>query len=103
MNTATAAYFADECRDKIPTIVRSHPESAKIIAFKVGKTPRAIENIEQRLSLPSLPTAIAMAQYIEPLRKQLLEWLQADYELDPELDRKTIRLALAIQDHLGKS
>lgn len=103
MNAATAAYFAEECWEKIPTIVRSHRESAKVIALKVGRTPRAIENVEQRLSLPSLPTAIAMAQHIEPLRKQLLEWLQADYELDPELDRKTIKLALAIQDHLGKS
>lgn len=102
MNAAVATIH-QECRDEIPRIVREHRESAKVIAFKIGKTPRAVENIGQGNNIPSLPTAIMLARHIPQLKAKLLEWIEADHNLDPELDRKTIRLALAIQDHLGKS
>ena len=70
------AAIRDDLRERIPRTVER--ESAKVIALKVGTTPRCIENWRQRESLPSVPAFIMLAKNDSELRAWVLHEL--DYE-----------------------
>ena len=70
------AAIRDDLKERIPRTVER--ESAKIIALRVGTTPRAVENWRQRESLPSVPAFIMLAKNDSELRAWVLHEL--DYE-----------------------
>ena len=86
------AAIRDDLKERIPRTVER--ESAKIIALKVGTTPRAVENWRQRESLHSVPAFIMLAKNDPELRAWVLHEL--DYEDDPE------RAMAVIANHLSK-
>ena len=86
------AAIRDDLRERIPRTVSR--ESAKVIALKVGTTPRRIENWRERESLPSVPAFIMLAKNDPELRAWVLA--QLDYADDPE------RAMAVIANHLAR-
>ena len=68
----------DDFRSEITGAIYRHPKSAKVIALKVGASPRTVENWRDGISLPQLPHFFALAMEIPELRKLALRWLDAD-------------------------
>ena len=86
------AAIRDDLKERIPRTVSR--ESAKVIALKVGTTPRCIENWRERESLPSVPAFIMLAKNDPELRAWVLHEL--DYEDDPE------RAMAVLANHLAR-
>lgn len=73
----SVAAIAKEYREIVPQVLRQEPRTAKIIALRVGSTPRTVENWREGLNGPQVPQFIALAREIPALRQKVLEWLDA--------------------------
>lgn len=96
------AKIADEYRRVVPEALTRQRESAKVIALRVGATPRAVENWRNGYHGPDVPHFIALAREIPELRAKVMEWMNAASEIDPDTDRLTIEIARLVQSHMGK-
>jgi hypothetical protein len=76
-------------REEGNAIVRNiaRGESAKVVAFNTGITPRHVYNLREEIGQPDLawPYFIMMAKQYPALRGKILEWLDAE---NGEIDRK---------------
>jgi transcriptional regulator with XRE-family HTH domain len=61
----------------VPSTLQRDRRSAKVIALRVGTTPKAVENWRQGNNLPTIPHFIALARQYPELRVKVLEWLDA--------------------------
>lgn len=59
----------------VPDALKRDRRSAKVIAFKVGATPAAVEKWRQGDSLPSIGHFMALAREVPELRALVCEWL----------------------------
>lgn len=75
MNSALA--IKQDLKTRLPQVVQQIRESAKIIAFKVDTTDRAIEGIRSGEHLPSLAVALALARSYKPMRDLLRQYMDA--------------------------
>lgn len=57
---------------EMPSAIQRIKGSAKVIALKLGKTPRCVEGLRQGQHIPSLPVALALAR-IDPHFRALLK------------------------------
>ena len=64
--------------EEIPGAVQRIKGTAKIIALKLGKTPRCIEGIRQGQHIPSLPVALALAKLDPQFRDMLKRHMDAE-------------------------
>lgn len=68
-------------RDEGNAIVRdiARRESAKILAFKAGISPRHVYNLREEIGQPDIawPHFIAVAKHYPELRVKVMEWLDA--------------------------
>lgn len=65
---STALAIREDLLRELPPLVQQLPESAKIIAFKTGTTPRCIEGARQGEHLFSLHVALALGKKYKPIR-----------------------------------
>ncbi len=84
---ATAkARIVEECGELLPRLLRRRGPPAKLLAFRLGTTPRAVQNWAAGEHIPSMPAAIMLAREIPEFRVKMLEWLEAsegEIERDP--------------------
>lgn len=73
-NFGSALSIRRELRDAMPAALIGIKEPAKVIAFRIDATPRAVEALRQGEHIPSLPVAIALARQY-PQFKALLHQL----------------------------
>lgn len=83
-----------EVQERFHEVVRKH--DAKTLARAAEASHRTAEKW-QRGGLPSMPSFLALARQIPELRKAVLRWLEAERDLDPELDRLTNDLMRAYE------
>lgn len=73
--------LALQLRDEGNAIIRdiARRESAKILAFKAGITPRHVYNLREEIGQPDLawPHFIMVAKQYPELRAKVMEWLDA--------------------------
>lgn len=62
--------------DELPALMPR--ESAKVIAFKVGTTPRCIHGLRQGEHVPRLDVALALAREYPPIRKMFVHLMDAE-------------------------
>jgi hypothetical protein len=67
-----------ELIETLPAVVQRIREPAKVIAFKLGKTPRCVEGARQGEHLTSLPVAIALARLYPEFREYLTRLMDAE-------------------------
>jgi len=72
---STALAFKSDAMRIVPDALRRDRRSAKVIALKVGATPKAVEKWRQGDSLPSAPYFMALAREVPELRALVCEWL----------------------------
>jgi hypothetical protein len=63
---------------EFPLAIRMVPESAKVIAFNIDTTPRAIEGQRQGEHLPSLPVGLALARQYPHIKKLFMKLMDAE-------------------------
>ena len=78
LRVSAAIAIEREYREFVPQVLREERRTAKIIALRVGSTPRAVENWREGYNMPSVPHFIALANEIPALKAKVLEWLGAD-------------------------
>jgi hypothetical protein len=72
---STALAFKSEAMRVVPDALRRDRRSAKVIALKVGATPKAVEKWRQGESIPSAPYFFALALEVPELRSLVCQWL----------------------------
>ncbi len=82
---STAPAIKESLMETWPDTLRSLRAPAKIIAFKMKVTERAIEKQAERKNLPSLALALAMGREYPEIRELLNRYMsaQSDFEEDP--------------------
>lgn len=68
---SAALAIRDELTREIPRILQTTPQTAKIIALRVGVTPRCVEGIREQQHAPSAHVLLALAKQY-PAVKQLV-------------------------------
>lgn len=63
---------------EVPSAIQRIKGSAKVIALKLGKTPRCIEGLRQGQHIPSLPVALALARICPDFRELLKRHMDAE-------------------------
>ena len=101
MNAVLA--IREEFREAVPRALQDTQHTAKIIAFRTGATPRAVEAWRNGYHGPSVPHFFALAREIPELRALALKWLEAESTLDPETDRLRIQIERALHEHMERS
>ena len=64
--------------NEVPGAIQRIKGSAKVIALKLGKTPRCIEGLRQGQHIPSLPVALALARLDPQFREVLKRHMDAE-------------------------
>lgn len=72
-----AAVIEQEYREIIPRVLNDDRRSAKVIALRIGATPRTVKNWRESQNGMSVPHFIALAKEIPELRQKVMEWLDA--------------------------
>lgn len=79
LRTMSAALaIREELMRHLPPLVQKLPESAKVIALKVGITPRAAEGHRQEEQLPSLAVGLAYGRKFPEVRALLVRLMDAE-------------------------
>lgn len=76
VNNALA--IRDDLLREFPPIVQRMREAAKVIAFKVGNTPRSVEGHRQQEQLPSLAVGLAYGKMYPEVRALLMRLMDAN-------------------------
>lgn len=63
---------------EFPRAIQQVQETAKVIAWNVDTTKRAIEGQRQGEHLPSLPVGLALARQYPPIKKLFLKLMEAE-------------------------
>lgn len=71
--SAALARIEDEGRDLIARA--AHREPAKVLARKIGRSPRHVDNLRAGANEPRWPTLIALAMQSPELRSAIGRWL----------------------------
>lgn len=95
--SAAAALIEREYREIVPELLRREQRSAKVIALRVGSTPRAVENWKQGDNGPQVPSFIMLAREIPELKAVVRRWLELEEQHDPEAERLLNDLARYMQ------
>ena len=95
---STAPAIKESLMETWPDTLRSLRAPAKVIAFKMRVTERAIEKQAERKNLPSLALALAMGREYPEIRELLNRYMGArdDYEVDP------MRALYEMHEKMGK-
>lgn len=102
---SSALAIRDEMLVEFPRRMPSEP--AKVLARKIGATPRAIEGHRQGEHLPSLPVGIALGRRERPIREFLLRLMHAEMGDSGEDPSRVINesieyLNALLREHQGK-
>lgn len=68
----------DEYCSVVAEALKRDPRPAKVIALRIGATPRAVENWRDGLNEPRGRMFFKLAKEVPELRKVALQWLDAD-------------------------
>lgn len=77
MSMAALALDDDYC-NSVADALKRDPRPAKVIALRIGATPRAVENWRDGLNEPRGRMFFKLAKEIPELKKIALRWLEAD-------------------------
>jgi hypothetical protein len=90
MTTVTA--IRDALWRIVPDALEKDGRSTKEFARTTALTPRAVENIRQRQSLPSAATLIALRRAIPELDAEIRRLETMEAECDPEAERAMVEM-----------
>lgn len=94
--SALLSIIEQEFAEIIPQALQREP--CKVIALKVGTTPRAAENWKQGDNCPTVPHFMMLAREYPELRAAVRRWLELEENHDPE----AARLLNQIQTYLQR-
>lgn len=77
MNVAVA-YDYNDYSTVVADALKRDPRPAKVIALRIGATPRAVENWREGLNEPRGRMFFKLAMEVPELRGHALRWLDAD-------------------------
>ncbi len=99
LHKVSVAAFRQEFQSATSGALHRSGQTAKVIALRIEKSPRTVENYKAEATKMPAPEFFVLAREIPELRAKALEWLDADmnYEADPtkaltELMTKMARL-----------
>lgn len=85
----------DALWDIVPDAIERHGRTNKELHRETNLTPRAIENIRQRQSLPSAATLILLRRAIPELDAEIRRLEIAEVDCDPDAQRMMIEMMRA--------
>lgn len=99
---SAALAIRQELWRELPPLVQQLPEPAKVVAFKVGTTTRAVEAHRQQEQLPRLDVALAYAQKYPAVRKLLTRLMQSEMgDIDESPNQILSQIAQLVQGRAG--
>lgn len=96
MNVAVA-YDYDDYSTVVSDALKRDPRTSKVIALRIGATPRAVENWREGLNEPRGRMFFKLAMEVPELRGHALRWLAAD---NAESDESPEKLAQELAQFL---
>ena len=63
---------------ELPVLLQDNRESAKVIALKIGTTPRCVQGLRQGEHVARSDVLIALARKYPPVKKLLLDLMDAE-------------------------
>jgi hypothetical protein len=99
---SAALAIREDLLRELPTLIQQMPEPAKVIAFKVGTTPRAVEAHRQQEQLPRLDVALAYARLYPEVKKLLTRLMYAEMgDADESPNQVLAKIAQLVQGRAG--